>query len=373
MVINKKVIVLGVALLLVFGFLVSAVKVDEQEKTRAIGQINYIENKFFDNKNENNAELSRPVMESKPSMDEKYYEIPQYVEEPTATGSFDDIPNQFSWKDYGGDWTTPARDQGNCGSCYIFAALGAFEGAINIASGSPDTDIDLSEQYCLSCVNAGNYGCSGGLGNTIIEAIYSTDSGQYGNNINGCPIESCMSYQADDSIPCSDKCDDWDYYTEPPQPDNKLWQISSWGWTDSLSEDNPSDWDFLKNWVLEHGPLCVDIYASSSFQNWGNTHNDPDDVYEQDDPGTTNHEVTLVGWKDDPNIMNGGYWIVKNSWGQSWGYNGFFNIAYGCNSFAEDIAAWIDAVEWPGGEEGPGPVDPDMAVFADFDYMTEEN
>jgi len=312
-----------------------------------------------------------PVMSSKPPMDDKYFKIKEYDPDPEPSSSLDDLPSQFSWKDYGGDWTTPARDQGNCGSCYIFGAIGAFEGAINIASGYPTTDIDLSEQYCLSCVNDGNYGCGGGWGNTIVEAIYSTEPGQNGNGINGCPIESCMPYQANDNIPCNDKCDDWDYFTDPPQSDNKLWQIDTWGWTGAFSSNNPNDWVTIKTWLLEHGPMDVDIYASNSWSSFFSSHHSPNDVYEQNDPGTTNHEVTLAGWVDDSSILNGGYWIIKNSWGPSFGYEGFFNIAYGCNSVGEDIVCWVKAKDWPqssGG--GPGPVDYNLAVFSNFDYLT---
>ena len=355
--IKKKIFVIIIAVCLSFVFLASAGETTKDSMMNA----------------EANTTLFHPVITHKPEMPTKYFEMKEYKQDPLPTRSLDDIPNQFSWKNYGGDWTTPARDQGNCGSCYIFGAIGSLEGAINLASGSPDTDIDLSEQYCLSCVNAGNYGCSGGLGNTIIDAIYSTDPGQYGNGINGCPIESCMPYTATDTVPCSDKCSDWDYFTDPPQEDNKLWQIDSWGWTDALSEDDENDWDLLKTWLLDYGPLCVDIYVSSSFDSYWSNHHSSTDVYEQDDPGITNHEVTLVGWKDDTTILNGGYWIVKNSWGQGWGYSGFFNIAYGCNSFAEDIAVWTKATQWPGGgDNGGGPIDVDMAVFADFDYCTDQ-
>ena len=43
-----------------------------------------------------------------------------------------DTPDEFSWKDYNGlDWTTPAKNQGYCGSCWDFAAIGTLDTTIN--------------------------------------------------------------------------------------------------------------------------------------------------------------------------------------------------------------------------------------------------
>jgi PKD repeat protein len=123
---------------------------------------------------------------------------------------------------------------------------------------------------------------------------------------------------------------------------------------------------------MDYGIISVDIYVSNSWRSFFNTHHDPNDVYQQDDYGITNHGVVICGWKDDPSIYNGGYWICKNSWGTSFGYNGFFNIAYGCNSFGTRCTTWVTTTEWPiedGGGEGPIP--PVQHVFANFNYLPE--
>ncbi|MBN2603431.1 MAG: PKD domain-containing protein, partial [Candidatus Thermoplasmatota archaeon] len=292
------------------------------------------------------------------------------------TMSFGDLPSQFNWANYGGNWVTPVKDQAYpvyCGSCYIFAIWGAFEASIDIASGKPNTDIDLSEQYGLSCINAGCNGCGGGWGSTMINNIVSTSPSQSGNGVNGVPIESCMPYTATDTVPCSDKCTDWDFHTEPIlDPDDKLWQIANWG-AFTISEDNPNDWYVLKTYLLDKGPIAVSMYWSNGLQSFVDTHHNPNDVYENDDSGYTNHLILCVGWVDDASINGGGYWILKNSHGTSQGYGGFCNLAYGCLNLGVSECDWIIAEDWPEEEQGEGPAPVIEAVFADFNYDPEYN
>ena len=287
--------------------------------------------------------------------------------DPEPTMSFDDIPSQFNWADYGGNWLTPVKDQAYpvyCGSCYIFATWGAFEAAIDIASGNPDTDIDLSEQYGLSCINDGCNGCGGGWGSIMIDNIVSNDPP-------GVTIESCMPYTATDTIPCSDKCSDWDYHSEPlVSPDDKLWQIKEWG-VFSISEDSPAGWATLKTYILDKGPIALSMYWSNGIQNFFENYHNPTDVYENDDSGYTNHLILCVGWVDDPEITGGGYWILKNSHGTANGYGGFVNLAYGCLNLGVSECNWIIAEEWPEEESGPGPTNYDIAVFSDFNYESK--
>jgi len=121
---------------------------------------------------------------------------------------------------------------------------------------------------------------------------------------------------------------------------------------------------------MDKGPMSVSMYASSSFSGYWNSHHDPDDWYYEANHGYTNHAVVLVGWVDDQDVTNGGYWIVKNSWGPGFGIGGYFNAAYGGQDIGR-IVRWCKAFDWPQEEKGPGPGDFDMHVFANFDYESE--
>ena len=258
-----------------------------------------------------------------------------------------DTPDEFSWKDYDGmDWTTPARHQGKCGSCWAFAAIGALESVIKIREGCAELDIDLSEQYVLSCLSdAGS--CHGGSG--YFALCYINDTSAQGNYHNGVIPESCFPYQGNDEVPCSDKCQGWE---------ERLIPISDFGqWAPNGS---PKDRESIKTQIMEMGPVATHIKATNHFSSWGLTHNSPQDYYHYPGPvGWTNHLVVIVGWKDDSSIGHGGYWIVKNSWGSYWGYDGFFNIEYGSLRIDNSGIVWVDydpnSIDWLPVADAGGP------------------
>lgn len=298
------------------------------------------------------------------------YELPPVPEDLQQTAdknpqrtSKDDLPDSFSWKNKDGqNWITPVKDQGQCGSCWDFAAIAAFESAIKIAFNDSNFNPDLSEQYVLSCLDAG--GCGGGWAAAAIHDIKSTDSD--GNGINGCTIENCMEYEANDDVPCADKCEDWDYHTEPPMKDNKLFQIDSWDWTDEFHEGSQDHWETIKDWIYNYGPVATFIYFED-LGTWGQNHHSSTDVYENDD-AVAGHEVLVVGWKDDENITHGGYWICKNSWGTNWGYDGYFNVAYGLCGFGTNDVTWVVAEETtiPTARFSFAPAEPDISEPVTF-------
>jgi len=254
-------------------------------------------------------------------------QLPEKSEE-YSTITLIDTPAEFSWKSYDGvDLTTPAKNQGQCGSCWAFAAMGAIESVINIQEGLNDVDIDLSEQYLLSCIpDAGS--CNGGR--TASPFGFIINASQDGNSLNGVIFEECLPYEADDSIPCSQKADNWLDTLVPLSGFGEVW----------FESNNVDAVDLMKSKIYQNGPIYALMLVDNSFRYFGAFFHRSTDYfpYKSFDSVFLNHAVLIVGWKDDSDIRNGGYWICKNSWDTNWGYDGFFNIEYGSMNLQYYIA-----------------------------------
>ena len=247
-----------------------------------------------------------------------------------------DLPPTFSWRDMEGvDWTTSAKDQGNCGSCWDFAAMGALESIIQIREGCPGLNLDLSEQYVLSCLHAAGT-CRGGWAYNAFRFIKLNTS--QGNYCNGIIPEFCFPYEVNDDVPCSNVSPDWEEFLIP---------ISNYGkW---VPDGSVEDRDAIKTQIMEDGPVVATMlftyfaHGPGNLEEWGYTHHDPLEYYPYPGPlKGTNHQVVLVGWRDDSSITNGGYWIVKNSISEEWGYNGFFNLEYGSLNIDKTDINWVE-------------------------------
>lgn len=199
------------------------------------------------------------------------------------------LPSSFDWRQHNA--VTSVKDQGQCGSCWAFSSTGSIEGAWAISRGEL---IDLSEQELVDCANGytyGSHGCEGGQ----------MDGGfKYVINYGIC---SASEYPYTSGTTRSDdtckKC-------------NTVATISAC--SDVMSKDQLS----LKNAVYQQ-PVSVAIEADTRyFQSYSSG------VLDSATCGTTlDHGVLVVGYGEE----NGNkYWLVKNSWGASWGENGYVKI-----------------------------------------------
>jgi len=195
------------------------------------------------------------------------------------------------------DWrtkgaVTPIKNQQQCGSCWAFSTTGSTEGAVQIATGQL---ISLSEQQLVDCSQAqGNQGCEGGLMDQAFQYIISN---------NGITEESNYPYTAQDGT-CNS--------TAAAQVAAKI----------SGYSDVTSGSESALIAAVNIGPVSVAIEADQAcFQFYSSgILNDPS-------CGTNlDHGVLAVGYNG---AGAGGYWIVKNSWGTSWGMSGYVEIAMG--------------------------------------------
>lgn len=209
-----------------------------------------------------------------------------------------DLPASWDWRGIAG---FPAvRNQAGCGSCWAFSAIGAMECALAREGG---ISADLSEQWLVSCTGAGS--CGGGWHTTALDYL------QCGGQEDPCGgsgaiLETSFPYVADD-VPC--ECP----YTHP-------YCLDSWFVVGSV--DGVASVDQIKQAIYDHGPVSVCVYVNDAFGAYTGG------VFNACEYFWINHAVVLVGWDD--NAGPEGVWILRNSWGPSWGESGYMRIAYGC-------------------------------------------
>jgi C1A family cysteine protease len=191
-----------------------------------------------------------------------------------------------------GIYTTPVKDQEQCGSCWAFSATEQIESDI---MRTLNTTFVLSPQQITSCDRTA-MGCGGGW----TEHAYN-----YVTRAGGIELAHDYPYHSGKGVTGECTSDDSDMVAT----------IS--GFTTVDGEDN------MASWMQDNGPLSVCLDASNFNSYTGGTVNVC---------GTTvNHCVQAVGVLPDDEK---GYWKVRNSWGNDWGANGFIRLSYGSDTCA---------------------------------------
>jgi len=225
---------------------------------------------------------------------------------------------------------TPIKDQSSCGSCWDFSGTCIVESA-NILAGNltASTSAQLSEQYTLDACDGYNGGCGGDDNTTVLMDA----------KAGGLPLTSLYGpYQG-----TSERC----HWTTNQ---GALYKIADWGYVGA--QDGVPLVSAIKAAMMQYGPIGCAVAADNSFMNYR-----PGTVFRDSGSRNIDHDVVLVGWQDDATRPTGGYWIMRNSWGTSWGNAGYMNIDYGANQIGYE-AVWNTAVNQPAPPTPPTPPTP---------------
>merc|ERR1719424_1967674 len=222
------------------------------------------------------------------------------------------------------DWrtkgsVTPVKNQGQCGSCWSFSTTGSTEGRVQIAGNALTP---LSEQQLMDCsVKEGDHSCEGGLMDYGFQ--YIIDNG-------GLDSESDYPYKEKDEA-CN-----------AAKAKNVVATIKSFKDVTPNSEEDLAT-------AVASGPVSVAIEADQrAFQSYSGG------ILSAACGTKLDHGVLAVGYGDD-------YWIVKNSWGATWGMKGYIQLKRGVGKSGECGIAAQPSYPVAGKGPAPGPTPPGPA------------
>eukprot|EP00633_Aureoumbra_lagunensis_P000369 CAMPEP_0197294770 /NCGR_PEP_ID=MMETSP0890-20130614/33528_1 /TAXON_ID=44058 ORGANISM="Aureoumbra lagunensis, Strain CCMP1510" /NCGR_SAMPLE_ID=MMETSP0890 /ASSEMBLY_ACC=CAM_ASM_000533 /LENGTH=334 /DNA_ID=CAMNT_0042770361 /DNA_START=247 /DNA_END=1251 /DNA_ORIENTATION=+ len=199
-----------------------------------------------------------------------------------------ELPSTVDWRTK--DVVTPVKNQGSCGCCWSEAATECIESQLAINTGSL---LILSPQEFIDCAqNPDSCGGTGGCQGATAEIAYATAI-KY-----GAFLESEFPFQGKNG-----NC------TNTPSP---VANVSGW------VRLPRNDYDALMQAVATIGPIAISVDASWTDYESG--------VFPASEGGTDiDHAVQLVGYGYD-NTSKLSYWLVRNSWGTSWGEDGYIRL-----------------------------------------------
>ncbi|KFK30309.1 hypothetical protein AALP_AA7G245200 [Arabis alpina] len=195
------------------------------------------------------------------------------------------VPESVDWRKKGA--VNPIKDQGSCGSCWAFSTAAAVEGINKIVTGEL---ISLSEQELVDCDISYNQGCNGGLMDYAFQYIM-----KHG----GLKTEQDYPYRGSNG-----KCNSF-------LKNSKVVSIDGY-------EDVPTNDETALKKAVSYQPVSVAIEAGGRvFQHYQSG------IFTGQCGINMDHAVVAVGYGSENGVD---YWIVRNSWGPSWGEDGYIRM-----------------------------------------------
>ena len=216
---------------------------------------------------------------------------------------------------------SPVKDQGNCGSCVAFATLAVAETCFKRITG---TFGDYSEQQLLDCAYNPRrkvWGCGGA---DAINAYARWLLGKVKpNKQRPTPFNGNLASEA--GYPYTAKVETCRFDYEVLDQGAKV-SRQQYYW------NRKGDEETLKRLVAEQGAVIISVHVNSEFQSYAGG------VFSGCSKGRLNHAVAVVGYGSEDGVD---YWLVKNSWGEDWGDEGFIKMQRGVGmcGIGKEIAA----------------------------------
>lgn len=220
----------------------------------------------------------------------KIHRVPSHNQAPTLSKK-KSTPETFDWRDEG--VVNPVKNQGSCGSCWAFSSIATSESAYAISTGNLLT---FSEQNLVDCAPAPSCeGCSGGWPIDALTYIIEGQNGRF-NSEDDYPyagVDGRCSFDSSKGV----------------------------GRITNLIDVVEGDENDLKEKVAAYGVASICIPASNTpFMSYTGGILDDDDCIHYP---YLDHAVAAVGYGMEDGID---YWIVRNSWGKSWGEDGYVRM-----------------------------------------------
>lgn len=246
------------------------------------------------------------------------------------------LPTDFDWRHLGA--VTSVKNQAYCGSCWAFSTAADLEGSHFLATGQL---ISLSPQQLVDC-DTTNLGCDGGYPFAAMQYIahlgglLSWDTYPYKRIVYGEP-----AYNPVGTPSC-----DVDLINRELQS-HAVAHLAGFQFVAMGAEDEK----LMRLYLVKNGPLSVSLNAngmdfyihgvvgcSSELECEAGSISHPDQQGEGDmfscDPTMLDHAVLLVGYGIQATANNGDlpYWLIKNSWADTWGEGGYYRLIRGTNA-----------------------------------------
>ncbi len=239
--------------------------------------------------------MDNKIISNKYGFNNDFIGIVQFFKNPNQyINKYNNISNSLNWEN---DILPEVKNQGRCGSCWAFSTTGSIESLMRINNINITR---LSEQELIDCSNE-NFGCGGGLMHLAMEYVI---------NNNGLSSNEIYPYLASDNQ-CKFGCIDSKNFSLFDKINGS--KITNYRFTIPRSIID------IKS-SLKQGPISIALDASPfAFRFYKSG------VIDIPNTNTSqiNHAVLLTGYDND---VNGSYWIIQNSWGETWGDEGYAKI-----------------------------------------------